>query len=211
VVKSALQRKAGPTAPLMVNPTESCESSTNPGTPSLQGSDDENDGVSVNPAWNIVGMDLTESCKPVAISETPSSQAMVDCNQSSRSESPVTNDDKSLIESVSAEENPTARDVPSSKGRKRKSPASERSASELQPVQQPVRRSERQEKAISVREYVTAETKFVDKGPSEIDEIIGAVNSGEPPAIIIRKLKGLKSGFVAFRAFHNRADREWSS
>ncbi|KFY94564.1 hypothetical protein V500_03148, partial [Pseudogymnoascus sp. VKM F-4518 (FW-2643)] len=204
VVKSALQRKAAPTAPLMVNATESCESSTNPGTPSSQGTDDENDGVAVNPAWNTVGIDLTESCKPAAISETPSSQAMVDCNQSSRSASLVTNDDKSLIESVTAEENPTARDIPSSKGRKRKSPASERSASELQPV---VRRSKR----TSVREYVTAETKFVDVGPSEIDEIIGAVNSGEPSAIIIRKLEGLKSGFVAFGAFHNRADREWSS
>ncbi|OBT40489.1 hypothetical protein VE00_07883 [Pseudogymnoascus sp. WSF 3629] len=207
VVKSALQREAGPTAPLMAKPTESCESSTNPGTPSLQGSDDdENNGVAVNPAWNIVGIDLTESCKPVAISETPSSQAIVDCNQSSRSASLATNDDKSLIESVSAEENPTARDVPSSKGGKRKSPASECSASELESS---VRRSKRLQ--ISIREYVTAETKFVDEGPSEIDKIIGAINSGESPAIIIRKLKGLKSGFVAFGAFHDRADREWSS
>ena len=90
VVKSALQRKARPTAPLMVNPTESCESCTNPGTPSFQGSDDENDGVAVNPAWNTVGIDVTESCEPVAISETPSSQAMVDCNQSSRSASLLT-------------------------------------------------------------------------------------------------------------------------
>ena len=72
-----------------------------------------------------------------------------------------------------------------------------------------MRRSERLQ--ISVREYVTAETKFVDEGPSEIDEIIGAVNSGEPPAMIIHKLKGLKSGFVAFGSFHDRADREWSS
>lgn len=69
----------------------------------------------------------------------------------------------------------------------------------------------RRSKRTSVREYVTAETKFVDGGPSEIDEIIGAVNSGELRAIIIRKLEGLKSGFVAFGAFHNRADREWSS
>jgi hypothetical protein len=69
VVKSVLQRKAGPTAPLMVNPAESCKSSSNPGTPSSQGSDDENDGVAVNSAWNTVG----------------------DCNESSRSASLATN------------------------------------------------------------------------------------------------------------------------
>jgi hypothetical protein len=41
-------------------------------------------------------------------------------------------DDKPLIESVAAEENPTARDVPSLKGCKRKSLALERLASELE-------------------------------------------------------------------------------
>ncbi|KFX96800.1 hypothetical protein V490_03137 [Pseudogymnoascus sp. VKM F-3557] len=110
-------------------------------------------------------------------------------------------DDKPPIESVTAGENPTARDVPSSKGGKRKRPASERSASELQSV-----RRERQpkRKATSVTQYITAETKFVDEGQLEIDKIIGAINADEPPAIIIRELKRLKSRFVSF------GDLDWS-
>ena len=110
-------------------------------------------------------------------------------------------DDKPLIESVTAGENLIDRDVPSSKGGKRKSPASERSASELQPV-----RRERQpkRKATSVTQYITAETKFVDEGQLEIDKIIGAINADEPPAIIIRELKRLKSRFVSF------GDLDWS-
>ncbi|KFY32148.1 hypothetical protein V493_00465 [Pseudogymnoascus sp. VKM F-4281 (FW-2241)] len=200
VVKSALQRKAGPTAPLLVNPTESYESSTNPGKPSFQGSDDENDGVAVNPAWNIVGIDLAESCKPVAISETPSSQAMVDCNQSSRSASLVTNDDKPPIESVTAAKDTAAR-VQSSKGAKRKSPASE--------LQSSVRRSKRQQKMTSPQ-YVTGETKFVRESLLEIDDIIGDIKSGKPTEVTISKLLGLKFGFVDFGALHVQADTEWS-
>jgi hypothetical protein len=88
VVKSALQRKAEPTSPLTVKPTESYVSSTNPETPSFQGSDDGNDGAAVNPVWSVEGIDLTESSKPV---DTPSTQAIVDYNQSTRSESLRTN------------------------------------------------------------------------------------------------------------------------
>jgi hypothetical protein len=72
-VKSALRCKPEPTAPLMVDPTESCESSTNPGTPSLHGSDDENEGVVINPAWDIVVIDPAESCRPVAKSSRSAS------------------------------------------------------------------------------------------------------------------------------------------
>ncbi|OBT39091.1 hypothetical protein VE00_10612 [Pseudogymnoascus sp. WSF 3629] len=89
----------------------------------------------------VVG--LTGSCKLVDISQIPSSQAMADCNQNGRSASLVTNDDKPLTESVTAEEKPTARDVPSSKGVKRKSPASEGSASEPQAVRRSGRRGPR--------------------------------------------------------------------
>ncbi|KFY32170.1 hypothetical protein V493_00445 [Pseudogymnoascus sp. VKM F-4281 (FW-2241)] len=205
VKSSALQRKAGPTAPLLVNPTESYESSTNPGTPSFQGSDDGNDGVAVNPAWNTVGIDLTESCKPVAISETPSSQAMVDGNRSSRSASLVTNDEKPPIESVTAATDTAARDVPSSKGGKRKRP--EFSAPEL-PIC--VRRSKRRQKMTSPQ-YVTGETRFVRESLLKIDDIIGDIESGKPTEVTISKLQGLKFGFDDFGALHVQADTEWSS
>ncbi|KAL5345183.1 hypothetical protein ACLOAV_009552 [Pseudogymnoascus australis] len=187
VVKLALQREAEPTAPLMVKPTESCLSSTNPETPSFQGSDDGNDGAAVHPAWSVEGIDVTESFKPV---ETPSTQAMVDCSQSTRSASLGTNDDKPQIKSVSAEENPTARDVPSSKGGKRKSPASESSVSESQ---RSVRRSKRQKMTSS--QYVTGETKFVRESLLEIDDIIGDLILGKPTEVTIGRLQGLKLGF----------------
>ena len=116
-------------------------------------------------------------------------------------------DDKPLIESVAAEENPTARDVPSSKGGKRKSPASERSASELESS---VRRSKRQQKMTSPQ-YVTGETKFVRESLLEIDGIIGDIKSGKPTEVTISKLLGLKLGFVDFGALHVQADTEWSS
>ncbi|KFY17989.1 hypothetical protein V492_00239 [Pseudogymnoascus sp. VKM F-4246] len=210
-VKSVLQRKVGPTAPLMVNPTESCEFSTNPETPSFQESDNGNDGVAVNQTSNIVGIGRTESCKLVAISETPSSQAMVDCNQGSRSASLATNDDKPVIKSVTAEENPTSRDVPSPNRGKRKCPASERSASELQPL----RRSDRQQEmtSLTVTQYITGETRFVRDSLSKIDDLIWDIESGKETdgTSIIGTLLGLKSDLVRFGALHDQADREWSS
>ena len=118
-------------------------------------------------------------------------------------------DDKPLIKSVDAEENPTAGDVPSSKRGKRKCPASERPASELQ---RSVRRSVRQEMT-SVTQYITGETKFVRESLLKTDDIVGDIESGKETdgTSIIGKLLGLKSDFVNFGALHDQADREWSS
>ena len=63
----------------------------------------------------------------------------------------------------------------------------------------------------SVPQYITDETKFVRESLLTIDDIIHDMNSGKLTDDTISKLRVLQSGFVAFGAFHELAESEWSS